>query len=166
MVSPSGSARAADDPAAARPHAPGTAAAGHGPPGPVGRLSIERPYPRTTVISVAGDVDLATADVVERAMLDAVAASGGHRVVVDLDRVGFLAARGVGLLATVSRRVAASGGSVRLVADDVTPAARVLHRFPGVGPPVAATVTEALAGAPGAPGTGGRPGAAAAGCAG
>jgi len=82
------------------------------------------PEPGYVVVSVAGEIDMATAPQF-REQLASVISCGALRVVVDLARVTFMASAGVGVLMGTHRVLAAQGGS--LVLASPSPAAgRVL----------------------------------------
>jgi len=72
-----------------------------------------RHEPEYVLVTVAGDVDYATAAGL-RERLFALAVTGRH-LVADLDRVSFIDAAGLGALAGAARRAAAHGGSLRVV---------------------------------------------------
>jgi anti-sigma B factor antagonist len=75
-------------------------------------LSIEvSPRETSTVVSVAGDIDIQTAPAL-RERLAAVAEA--RVVVVDLSAVGFLDSSGVGALVGAADAMRADGGSLRL----------------------------------------------------
>ena len=94
------------------------------------------------LVTVAGEVDIATVPRL-REQLFALAA-GGRPLIADLDRVSFIDAAGLGVLAGAAGRAAAHGGSLHVVcARDRT---RQLFRLTGLARPVglAGTVGEAL----------------------
>ncbi len=68
------------------------------------------------VVSVSGEVDLATAPGL-RERLQALIAEGKARLVIDLDDVGFLDSTALGVLIGALRRARSAGGDVRLVAS-------------------------------------------------
>lgn len=107
------------------------------------RLSISRLSSGATVVALAGEIDLCSVGTVERTVLATVAASGGRLVVIDLNRVCFLGARGVAALVAAGQRATRGGGVLRVVLDEVAPAARVL-RWIGDAGPVFPTLSEAL----------------------
>ena len=107
------------------------------------RLSISRLRSGTTVIALAGEIDLSSVETVERTVLDTVAASGGRLVVIDLNRVRFLGARGTAVLVAAGDRAARGGGVLRIVPDAAAPAAHVMRWVLDAGS-VSATMTEAL----------------------
>jgi anti-sigma B factor antagonist len=67
------------------------------------------------VLSVAGEVDLATAPQLRDALVRVAAEHPGTVVVVDLDGVALLDSVGLGVLIGGLRRMRASGGDVALV---------------------------------------------------
>lgn len=80
------------------------------------RLSIvEICLPPTTLLTVEGELDLATAGQLERAVSVCVAA-GSPDVAVDLAGVSFMDCSGIHALAAAQRIVTAGGGRLRLVA--------------------------------------------------
>lgn len=101
-----------------------------------------RREPEYVLITLAGEIDLAAvASLSER--LFALAASG-RPIVADLDRVSFIDAAGLGVLAGVSRRAAAHGGSLHVVC--ARRQTRRLFRMTKLDRviPLAGTITEAL----------------------
>jgi anti-sigma B factor antagonist len=77
-------------------------------------------------LSVAGDVDLATGQKLEREITEAVVGAGPGSVVVDLSGVGFLDSSGISVLVRgrrladglgVSYRVTGANGTIRQVLD-------------------------------------------------
>lgn len=101
----------------------------HGGPGPESslQLQIARPGRRVTVISVGGEIDLATRGQFERGVLETVAASPGHVVVLELNRVTFLGTGEIHTLLAADDHARRGGGAVALVLDQISPAARSLH---------------------------------------
>lgn len=77
-----------------------------------------------TVITVSGEVDLATAPALRDVALPLVDA-GRHDLVVDLSRVEFLDSTGLGVLVQLLTRVRAVDGTLRVVA----PAERIAKVF-------------------------------------
>jgi len=106
-----------------------------------------RHEPGYVLITVAGEVDYASAAGL-RDRLFALAGTGRH-LLVDLDRVSFIDAAGLGVLAAAAGRAAARGGSLRVVC--ARPRIRRLFRCTGLDRtvPVADTL-RAAAGATGA----------------
>lgn len=99
----------------------------------------------TTLVSVLGEVDLASAPGIERAVLGAVEAAAGCRVVVELNGVELLGARGITVLLTARDRACRSGGELLLVAGCAQPAARTLRCLPGIALPTYPSLAAALA---------------------
>ncbi len=129
-------------------------ATGHDAPatGPDGHLAdsslqahLARVDERVTVISLVGEVDLATADVFSTVVFNAVSAGPGQRVVLELNRVRFLGARGLGVISVAHHQAVRSGGAVALVVDQVAPCASSLRFLPtGPGPVIYPTLSSAL----------------------
>lgn len=69
------------------------------------------------VVTVAGEVDVATAPRF-REMLIGQIADGSHRVVVDMTWVDFIDSTGLGVLIGGLKRIRSHGGELRLVIDD------------------------------------------------
>ena len=115
---------------------------GPGPAGgPVLTIGVRRGA-GPVLVTVAGEVDIATVPRL-REQLFALAA-GGRPLIADLDRVSFIDAAGLGVLAGAAGRAAAHGGSLHVVcARDRT---RRLFHLTGLARPVglAGTVGEAL----------------------
>jgi anti-sigma B factor antagonist len=89
---------------------------------------------------VAGEVDFASAAGLRERLFTL--ASAGRPLVVDLDRVSFIDAAGLGVLAGAARQAAAHGGSLRVVC-----ARRQVRRLFGLtqldqAVPVAASLAE------------------------
>jgi len=98
--------------------------------------------PGYVLITLAGEIDVAAvASLSER--MSALAASG-RPIVADLDRVSFIDAAGLGVLAGASRRAAAHGGSLHVVC--ARRQTRRLFRMTKLDRviPLAGTITEAL----------------------
>ena len=84
------------------------------------RLSIvEVCLPPTALLTVAGELDLATAGELERAVSVCLAA-GNHDVALDLSGVVFMDSSGIHALSIAQRIVSAAGGRLRVV--DLSPA--------------------------------------------
>ncbi|MBP2367894.1 STAS domain-containing protein [Pseudonocardia parietis] len=107
------------------------------------QLSISRLRSGVTIVALAGEIDLCSVETVERTVLDAVAASAGRVVVIDLNGVGFLSARGTATLVAAGERAVRGGGVLRVVLGESAPVARVMRWVLDAGP-VFATVAEAL----------------------
>jgi anti-sigma B factor antagonist len=108
-------------------------------------LEIER-RADWTVVRVAGDVDLATADELRRA-LHATVDRGQVLVVVDLGGVAFLDSIGIGVLVSGLKRARSAGGDLRLAA----PALIVRHLLEVAGLLGVFTVADTPEQAAGAP---------------
>lgn len=82
----------------------------------------------SVVVAVRGEVDLCSAARLHARLVTALdtATSQSGCVVVDLRRVDFLGAAGLAVLAETLQRAEALGTTLRIVADDACPAARVL----------------------------------------
>jgi anti-sigma B factor antagonist len=102
-----------------------------------------RHQPGHVLITVAGEIDIATAPQL-RDRLAALAASG-RRLVVDLAQVSFLGAAGLDVLAAAARQARARGGGLGVVSP--RPLVRRLFAITGLDRQIwlARTVTEALA---------------------
>ncbi len=101
-----------------------------------------RREPGCALVTVAGEVDFATVARL-RERLFALAGTGRH-LVVDLDRVSFIDAAGIGVLAGAARRAAMHGASLHLVC--ARRQIRRLFRFTGLdrAVPLAGSLAEAL----------------------
>jgi anti-sigma B factor antagonist len=97
---------------------------------------------RAAVFALAGELDLATVDVVRVAAEPACAK--GDQVVLDMSDVAFCDSTGLGLIINLYRQATGAGGSVTLCA--LQERIRFLLEISGVDQvvPVAATVDEAL----------------------
>ena len=92
-----------------------------------------------TVLSVSGEVDLATAPRLREALTNLVA-EGELRLVVDLTSTEFLDSTGLGALVTGLKRIRAKGGEMRVVCTsprvckvfEITSLDRVLPLFESV----------------------------------
>jgi anti-sigma B factor antagonist len=67
------------------------------------------------MVSVSGDLDLATTPAVRHLVADLVAAGYSH-LLVNLDGVGFIDSSGIGVLIGAQRRLQGVGGELRVVA--------------------------------------------------
>jgi anti-sigma B factor antagonist len=67
-----------------------------------------------TTVSVTGEVDLATAGVLEREMGQAIAA-GTRTLLLDLSQVGFMSSSGLHILIGIDRALRAQGGRLLIV---------------------------------------------------
>lgn len=66
------------------------------------------------VVTVSGEVDIASAPVLRETLLS-VLAEGPHQLVIDLDQVTFLDSTGIGVLVAAFRRATEAGGSMGVV---------------------------------------------------
>ena len=103
-----------------------------------------RPEGDSTVVEVAGEIDVYTAPKLREQLIDLVTA-GSYHLVIDMHGVEFLDSTGLGVLVGGLKRVRAHDGSLKLVcAED-----RILKIFRITGLtkvfPIYASVTEALA---------------------
>jgi anti-sigma B factor antagonist len=96
-----------------------------------------------TVLTVGGEVDLATAPQLHSRLVDLVD-DGTGSVVVDLTQVAFMDSTGLGVLLAAHRRARAGGPTIRLVCPQ-GPVLRVL-RLTGLVPalPVHRSLAEAV----------------------
>ena len=102
--------------------------------------------PGYAVISVAGEVDIATAPQLGHHL--AALAGSGRPVIADLDQVGFIDAAGLRVLAAAARQAAAAGGSLHVVSGRYQ--VRRVFALTGLDRqiPLARTLAGALAGLP------------------
>lgn len=77
------------------------------------RLSVQHHEDRA-LIRLGGEVDLATCPQL-RAVLVELVDRGFHQLTIDLEQVGFLDCRGIGVLVAARRRVREHGGCLKLV---------------------------------------------------
>jgi anti-sigma B factor antagonist len=77
-------------------------------------LTVEvRREPGHVLVTVAGEIDIATVPQLRERL--AAPAASGRPLIVDLDRVTFIDAAGLGALASAARRAAACGASLHAV---------------------------------------------------
>src|SRR5438093_10513735 len=74
---------------------------------------LEREQDGWTVLTVSGEIDIATAPSL-RERLHSLLAEGKHRLVIDLDDVGFLDSTALGVLVGVLKRARMDEGEVRI----------------------------------------------------
>ena len=91
------------------------------------KIDVERSRDQL-VLSVSGELDLASAPLLQEHLLDAAQAKMGE-VVVDLEHVTYIDSVGLGILASAHKRLATSGGE--LIIRSSTP--RSLRLFELVG---------------------------------
>ena len=127
--------------AAMRPDTAGLMLVANGGPDLDDVLTIlVRHEPDYVLVTVAGEVDFASAAGLRERLFTL--ASVGRPLVVDLDRVSFIDAAGLGVLACAARQAAAHGASLRVVC-----ARRQVRRLFGLtqldqAMPVAASLAE------------------------
>ncbi|WP_433291736.1 STAS domain-containing protein [Pseudonocardia sp. CA-142604] len=98
-----------------------------GMPPPEELISVRRATRgRAVVLTVEGDVDVATASVLRRAVDEALTEAGPHPLVIDLTGVTFLASRGLSTLVEAHREASASS-PLRVVVDHTRPVIRPLQ---------------------------------------
>ena len=100
--------------AATRPETALLMLAAHGGPDEDDALSVRvRHDPGYVLVTVAGEVDFASAAGLRERLFTL--AKAGRPLVVDLDRVSFIDAAGLGVLAGAARQAAGHGASLRVV---------------------------------------------------
>jgi anti-sigma B factor antagonist len=82
--------------------------------------------PGEVLLSVDGELDLATTALLEATLADVLAGRIRPRVVLNLAGLGFMDASGIGCIERAGRRVAASGGAL-IVLEPSRPARRILE---------------------------------------
>jgi anti-sigma B factor antagonist len=80
-------------------------------------LSVAVVTPALALVSVAGELDLYTAERL-RAGLDEASATGADRIVVDLSGISFIESTALGVLVQRAKRVAERGPTLALVSND------------------------------------------------
>jgi anti-sigma B factor antagonist len=96
-------------------------------PAPEELISLRRASRGCAVIvTVEGDVDVATAGILRRTVDRALTEAGEHPVVIDLSGVSFLASRGLSTLVE-AHRAAEPGQPLRVVVDHARPVIRPLQ---------------------------------------
>ena len=100
--------------AAARPETAVLMLAASGPDKDDDAVTVRvRHEPEYVLVTVAGEVDFASAAGLRERLFTL--ASAGRPLVADLDRVSFIDAAGLGVLAGAARQAAAHGASLRVV---------------------------------------------------
>jgi anti-sigma B factor antagonist len=89
------------------------------------RIAV-RHGPDEMLLSVDGELDLATTPLLEAALADVLAGGIGPRVVLNLAGLAFMDASGIGGIERAGLRVAASGGAL-VVREPSRPARRILE---------------------------------------
>ena len=79
------------------------------------RVSVEEPRPGRVVVGVAGEIDVATAPELERALAEA---GAEKRVVLDLSECQFIDSSGLRTLLGARSAAESAGGSLALVVAD------------------------------------------------
>ena len=111
------------------------------------RIDIARAAPDVAIVSLAGDLDIGTADAAATALADTVAANTGGRVVLDLNHVSFLAAHGLAVILATQDHAHRWGTTLVLVHGQDAPAARTLRFLPAHAPLTYPMLSTALAAA-------------------
>jgi anti-sigma B factor antagonist len=77
-------------------------------------ISASTPYPGTRVLTVAGELDLGSAEAMREALIDAVKSTDVDAVLVDLEGLTFLDSTGIGVLVAGWRSAGDSGKRLRV----------------------------------------------------
>ena len=85
----------------------------HGDPGAPIRIAVETLADGTPLVSVWGEVDLATAPHLERVLADA-SAGGDTDVLIEFSRDSFIDSTGLKVLIQATRRLRAGGRALRV----------------------------------------------------
>ena len=85
----------------------------HGDPGAPIQIAVETLADGTPLVSVWGEVDLATAPHLERVVAD-VSAGGGTDVLIEFSRDSFIDSTGLKVLIQATRRLRAGGRALRV----------------------------------------------------
>jgi anti-sigma B factor antagonist len=95
------------------------------------------------IVTVAGELDLATVPTLRDTLTDVLGA-GSHELVLDLSNVPFIDSTGLGVIMGTAKKARAAGGSLSLVCDNP----RILRVLTLTGfatvLPIHATLTEAV----------------------
>jgi anti-anti-sigma factor len=79
------------------------------------RIAVSRPLERLSVVALAGELDLACAPELSRALAD-LAGTGCDRVVVELSELSFIDSTGIKALIAAARAMEEEGGALTLSA--------------------------------------------------
>jgi anti-sigma B factor antagonist len=90
----------------------------YGDPGAPIRIAVETLADGTPLVSVWGEVDLATAPHLERVLADA-SAGGDTDVLVGFARHSFIDSTGLGVLIQTAKRLAAAGRSLHVTTENL-----------------------------------------------
>jgi anti-sigma B factor antagonist len=100
---------------------------------------------RWTVVTVHGEIDVATSPTLRERLIDLVN-DGSARLVLDLEAVDFLDSTGLGTIVSILKRARTHGGDLRLVCTE----ARIRRMFEITGldkaVPLHASLDDAIAG--------------------
>jgi anti-anti-sigma factor len=113
----------------------------------VGLIAEHAAVGESALVTVTGELDLATQDQLRKTLTQAAARSRNSTVVLDLRGVTFLGSRGLVALVDTADRLAGRGGSLRLVVGTQRAVVRSL-KITGLDAvmPTFTTVEEALTG--------------------
>jgi anti-anti-sigma factor len=77
-------------------------------------ISSQVPYPGLTTLSLAGELDLASATALGDAITEAVKSAGVDAILIDLQELTFLDSTGIGVLVAGWRMATESGKQLRI----------------------------------------------------
>jgi anti-sigma B factor antagonist len=77
-------------------------------------IDVDETHPPYAVVSVSGEVDVATAPELRHQLLELVSA-GKTKVIVNLGAVGFLDSTGLGVLVSTVKRLRSDGGDLAVI---------------------------------------------------
>jgi anti-sigma B factor antagonist len=104
-------------------------------------ITSHAPYPRLLTLTVAGELDLASADALGEAVTEAVKSDEVDAILVDLEGLTFLDSTGIGTLVAGWRQATDSGKRLRV--DKAHGMAREVLRITGVWPTLTGEDTAA-----------------------